>query len=129
MDTRTAEIGQAIIDSENAEDDKAQEVPQNVIEANMDEDNGSPEEAGGVEPMDQGTPNPVTPMANSSTEHFDMSPRTSSKRQAEEDDTDDESPDKRLRPRSPTVSYRTDADSDGMDGGTLSGLNEVDRKI
>ena len=25
--------------------------------------------------------------------------------------------------------YRTDADSDGMDDGTLSGLNEVDRQI
>ena len=42
---------------------------------------------------------------------------------------DDDSPDKRSRPRSPTVSYRTDADSDGMDDGSLSGLNEVDRKI
>ena len=47
LDTRTAEIGQAIIDNENAEDDNAQEVPQNVIEENMDENNGSPEGAGG----------------------------------------------------------------------------------
>ena len=42
---------------------------------------------------------------------------------------DDDSPDKRLRFRSPTVSYRTDADSDRMDDGILSGLNEIDRNI
>ena len=111
MDSRTDEIGQAIIDNENAENDNAQEVPQNVIEENMGESNGSPEGAGGVEPMYRGTPNPITPRAGSSTEHFDMSPRTSSKRQAGDDDMDDDSRDKRLRPGSPTVSYRTDADS------------------
>ena len=58
-----------------------------------------------------------------------MSPRTSSQRQAEDDGMDDESPDKRFGPRSPTMSYRTVADSDGMDDGTLSGLNVVDGKI
>ena len=76
-------------------------------------DNGS-EEAGGVEQMDQEGPDSSTP--------------------AGEDEMDYDSPDKRLRPRSPTVSYRTDADSpsmnsDGADDMTLSGLNEADRKI
>ena len=79
--------------------------------------------------MDQQAPDSSTPMESSTIEHFDMSPRTTSKRQVENDDMDDDSPDKRLRPRSPIVSYRTDADSDGMDDGTLSGLNEIDRII
>ena len=37
--------------------------------------------------------------------------------------------DKRLRPRSPTVSYRTDEDSEIMDDGGINGLDEIDRKI
>ena len=101
MDTRSAEIGQVIIDNENVEDDNAQEAPHNVIEENVDENNSSPEGEGGVEPMDQGAPNPATPIASSSTELFDMAPRASSKRQAEDDDMEDVSPDKRLRPRCP----------------------------
>ena len=42
---------------------------------------------------------------------------------------DDDSPDKRLRPRSPTVSYRTDEDSEIMGDGGIDGLDEIDRKI
>ena len=42
---------------------------------------------------------------------------------------EDDSQDKRPRPRSPTESYRTYADSDVIDDGTLNGFDEVDRKI
>jgi hypothetical protein len=129
LDTRAAEIGQSIIDNENAGDVDVQEAPQNDIEENAEEGDNIPEGTGGDEQMDQQAPDSSTPMESSATEHFDMSPRTTSNRQAEKDDMDDDSPDKRWRPRSPTVSYRTDADSDGMDDGTLSGLNEIDRKF
>ena len=111
LDTRTAEIGQSIIDNENAENNDVQEAPQNDIEENAEEDDNIPEGTGGVEQTDQQAPDSSTPMESSTTEHFDMSPRATSKRQVENDDMDDDSPDKRLRPRSPTVSYRTDADS------------------
>ena len=92
LDTRAAEIGQALVDNENETD---QELPQENINEDINESNNKPEGAGGVEPMDQGAPNPATPIASSSTEHFDMSPRASSKRQAEDDDMEDDSPDKR----------------------------------
>ena len=65
-------------------------------------------------------------------QRFDLSPRGSiPKRRAENDDMDGDSPDKRLKPRSPTVSYRTDAESVGsnMDDGDIGVLNEIDRKI
>ena len=42
---------------------------------------------------------------------------------------EDDSQDKRPRPRSPTVSYRTDADSEVTSDGGLDGLDEIDRKI
>ena len=41
----------------------------------------------------------------------------------------DSSQNNRARPRSPTVSYRTDADSEIMNDGGLDGLDEIDRKI
>ena len=47
MDTRTAEIRQAIIDNENAEDDNAQEVPQNVIEETSTRTTSAQKEQGG----------------------------------------------------------------------------------
>ena len=84
--------------------------------------------------MDQEGPDSSTLAGGTTTEHFDMSPRASSKRPAGEDEMDYDSPDKRLRPRSPTVSYRTDADSpsmnsDGANDMTLSGLNETEGNI
>ena len=53
------------------------------------------------------------------------------KRRSENHDMDDDSPDKRLKPRSPIISYRTDAESVGsnMDDGDIGMLNETDRKI
>ena len=63
------------------------------------------------------------------TEHFDLSPRSSFNRRVDDDDMEDDSQDKRLRPRSPTVSYRTDEDSEIMDDGCVNGLDEIDHKI
>ena len=44
---------------------------------------------------------------------------------------DDDAPEKRPRPRSPTISYSTDATSVGnhMDDGSLDGLDGADRRI
>ena len=42
---------------------------------------------------------------------------------------EDDSQDKWPRPRSPTVSYRTDEDSETTSDGGLDGLDEIDRKI
>ena len=42
---------------------------------------------------------------------------------------EDDSQDKRPRPKRPTVLYRTDADSDIMNDGGLDGLDAIDRKI
>ena len=116
------------MDNENEKDENIPELPQENIEESINESNNGPEGAGEDDPMAQGTPNPSTPRKGPVTEHFDLSQRASSKRQVDGDDMDDDSPEKRLRPRSPTVLYRTDADSDVMDDGTLSGLNEVIRR-
>ena len=44
---------------------------------------------------------------------------------------EDDSQDKRLRPRNPTISYRTDAESVGshMDDGEIGMFDDTDRKI
>ena len=44
---------------------------------------------------------------------------------------EDDSPDKRPRPRSPTISYKTDAEPAGsnMDDGDIGMLNEIGKKI
>ena len=60
-----------------------------------------------------------TPREGPAAEHFDLSPRTSPKRRADNENMEDDSQDKRLRPRSPTVSCHTDANSNGMEDGTL----------
>ena len=125
LDTRVAEIGQAEIDKEANEQDSNQ-APQ---QEDTNENSNDPEGAGGVEPMAQGSPIPSTSREGPAAEYFDLSPRSSPKRRAENDDMEDDSQDKRLRPRSPTVSYRTDADSDIMNDGGLDGLDEIDRKI
>ena len=83
LDTRAAEIGQSIIDNESAGNDDVQEAPQNDIEENAEECDNIPEGTGGDEQMDQQAPDSSTPMESSNTEHFDMSPRTTSKRQVE----------------------------------------------
>ena len=50
-------------------------------------------------------------------------------RGADNDDMEVDAQDKPSRPRSPTVSYHTDAYSNVMEDGTLDGLDEFDRKI
>ena len=79
--------------------------------------------------MVQGSPIPSTPREGPAAECFYLSPRWSPTRRAGNDDMEDDSQDKRPRPRSPTVPYRTDADSDIMNDGGLDGLDEIDRKI
>ena len=79
--------------------------------------------------MAQGFPIPSNSGEGMATEHFDLSPRSSFKRRVDDDDMEDDSQDKRLRPRSPTVSYRTDEDSEIMDDGGVNGLDEIDRKF
>ena len=102
LDTRAAEIGKAIINNENK---NIPEMPHENIEESINESNNGPEGAGEDDPMAQGTPNPSTPRAGPGTEHSDLSPRASSKRLVGGDGMVDDSPDKRLRPRSPFVSY------------------------
>ena len=106
LDTRVAEIGQAEIDRANDEQkiDKAQDdigegvVPETMITA----------------PMDQGSPVPSTPRDVPEPDRFDISSRPATpKRRIDEDDMEDESQDKKPRPRSATISYRTDAESVG----------------
>ena len=125
MDTRVAEIGQAEIDKESGEPVNIQEPQQK----DTNENTIGPEEAGGVEPMVQGSPIPSNSGEGTAAEHFDLSPRSSFKRRVDDDDMEDDSQDKRPRPRSPTVSHRTDADSEIMNDGGLDGLDEIDRKI
>ena len=125
LDIRVAEIGQAEIDKESGEQGNNQEPQQEDINENSNDPDG----AGGVEPMVQGSPMPSTPREGPAAEHFDLSPRSFFKRRAEDDDVEDDSQDKRPRPRSPTVSYRTDADSNIMNDGGLDGLGKIDRKI
>ena len=64
--------------------------------------------------------------------HFDVSPRgTTPKRRVDDDEMEDDAPEKRQRPRTPAISYCTDADLVGsdMDDGTLDGLRGIDQKI
>ena len=78
----------------------------------------------------------ITPQ-RSREDHRDstcVTERIDPKRRAEnEDDMEDDSTDKRMRPRSLTVSYRTDAESvesnADMGEGDLSMLDETDKKI
>ena len=82
--------------------------------------------------MEQGTPVPRTLRNSPEPQRFDMSPRGSSpKRRVGNDDMEDDSQDKRPRPRSPTISYRTDAESVGsnMDDGEIGMLDDTDKKI
>jgi len=83
-------------------------------------------------PMEHDTPASSTPKDAPELQRFDLSPRGSiPKRRVQHDDMEDDAPDKRPRPRSPTISYRTDAESVGsnMDDGDIGMLNEIDRKI
>ena len=123
LDVRVAEIGQAEIDK-GTKFDAGHEVDQGTAqEQKMENENDVADLFGNFdddqEPSGEGA----------ATEHFDMSPRSSFERTGGEDEMEDDSTDKRLRPRSPTVSYRTDEDSDIMDDGGLNGLDEIDRKI
>ena len=93
---------------------------------------GNTEEAEENTPMDQGEPTPSIPRNAPELERFDISSRQASpKRIIGEDDMDDESQDKTPRVRSPTISYRTDAESVGskMDDATIDLLNDIDKKF
>ena len=126
LDTRVAEIGQAELDREENE--------RKVDQAPVQEDNleGSVEEAEGTAPMEQGAPISSTPRNAPEPKRFDMSPRgTSPKRKIGDDDMEDDSRDKRPRPRCPTISYRTDAHSVGsnMDGRAIDMHKDTDKNI
>ena len=122
MHTTVAEIGQAELDKENAEPETDQTLyREDVVEGNVDE-----------APMDQGSPIPSTTRDAPDPERFDISSRhPSPKRRINDDDMEDESQDKKPRPRSPTISYRTDAESVGsnMDDRTSDDLDDTDKKI
>ena len=120
-----AEIGQAEIDRGNIEkEDNPEPQHENIVEGNND-----PAGAGGDDLMAEGSPVPSTPREGPVTEQFDSSRRTPPTRRADNDDMDGDTQDKRLRPRSLMLSYRTDADPNGLEDKTLHGLNEVDTKI
>ena len=57
--------------------------------------------------------------------------RAKPKRRFDDDDMEGDSQDKKPRPRSPTVSYRTDAESVGsnMDDRNLDMLDDIDKKV
>ena len=102
------------------------------VQGQEDGAEGNVEGADETAPMEQGTPDPSTPRDAPEPQRFDTSPRGSSpKRRVGNDDMEDDSQDKRPRPRSPTVSYRTDAESVGsnMDGGEIGMLDETNKKI
>ena len=95
LDTKDAEIGQAELDK--------QEDEQNVDQAQGQEDDadGNVEEADETKPTEQGTPVPSTPRDAPEPQRFDMSRRGSSpKRRVGNDNMEDDSQDKRPRPRS-----------------------------
>ena len=124
MDTKVAEIGQAELDKQENEQSADQAQGQNA-EGQVD---GTVE----ADPMEHDTPSSSTPKDAPDPQRFDLSPRGSiPKRRIENDDVEDDSPDKRLRPRSPTISYKTDAESVGsnMDDGDIGIPNEIDSKI
>ena len=124
VDTRVAEIGQAELDKENGEP-KTDQAREDIVE-------GEVNEADVTALMDQGSPVPSTPRDAPDPERFDISSRHSSpKTRIGEDDMEDKSQDKRPRPRSPTISYRTDAESVGsqIDDAPMDLLDVVDKKI
>ena len=55
--------------------------------------------------------------------------RSSPKRRVGNDDMEDDSQDKRPRPRSPTISYRTDAVGSQIDDGEVGILDDTNKKI
>ena len=119
LDTKVAEIGQAELDKQ-AEGDK-----EHVPDQNVENEDDVAELFGNFDD---------TPEVQRGPQRFDLSPRGSiPKRRTENDDMEDDSTDKRLRPRSPTVSYKTDDASVGsnidMDECDIGMLNEIDRKI
>ena len=119
-----AEVGQAELDTENDEPKTDQAQEDNV--------EGDVNDAEVTTPMDQGSPVPSTPRDAPDPEWFDISSKQSSpQRRIGEDDMEDESQDKKPRPRSSTISYRTDAESvcSQMDDTSIDMLDGVDKKI
>ena len=127
LDIRVVEIGQAEIDKET----KVQEKPnvEHEVDQGTAPDRKMENEDDVAELLGNFDDAPELSGEGADTDHFDMSPRSSFKRRNDDDDMEDGSQDKRLRPRSPTVSYRTDEDSVIMDDVGLNGLDEIDRKI
>ena len=120
-----AELGKAELDR--------QEDEQKVDQASVQEDNveGNVEEAEGCA---DGTRQSYSQHSERCPEpqRLDMSPRGMfPKRRVGDDDMEDDSLDKRPRLRSPTISYRTDAESVGsnMDDPAIDMLNDIDKKI
>ena len=123
-----AEIGQAEIDRANDEQkiDTAQDdivegfLPETVVtDQKMENEDDVAELFGSFDEA----PEP---------EMFDISSRQHSpKRRIGEDEMEDASQDKKHKPRSQTISYRTDEESTGsqMDDASIGMLNDVDRKI
>ena len=109
LDTKVAEMGQAEIDEQarvGKEPEVQHEIDQEATPEHKEENEDDIAEIFGD--FDD------APELHRGPQRFDMSPRSSiPKRRAENDDMDDDSPDKRVRPRSPTISYRTDAESVG----------------
>ena len=119
LDTKVAEIGQAELDKQAEVDEE------HVPDQNVENEDDVAELFGDFDDA---------PELQRGPQRFDLSPRGSiPKRRAENDDMEDDSTDKRLRPRSPTVSYKTDDASVGsnadMDECDIGMLNEIDRKI
>ena len=124
LDVRVAEIGQAEIDKET--EDNVEPVTETAAKEQKTEDEEDVAEL--FQTIDGDFDD--APELQRGTQRYDMSPRASmAKRRSDNDDMDDDATDKRLRPRSPTVSYRSDQDSGFMDDGNLNGLDEIDRKI
>jgi hypothetical protein len=119
LDTKVAEIGQAELDKQAEVDEE------HVPDQNIENEDDVAELFGNFDDA---------PEVERGPQRFDLSPRGSiPKRREENDDMEDDSTDKRLRPRSPTVSYKTDDASVGsnvdMDECDIGMLNEIDRKI
>ena len=125
LDTRMAEIGQAKLDR------AADEPREDQIPGRKDVE-GSTEEAEENTAMDQNDISPSIPRNAPEPERFDIASREATpKRRIGEDDMEEDSHKKRPRPRSPTISYRTDAESVGsnMDDRAIDMLNDTDKKI
>jgi hypothetical protein len=122
LDTKAAEIGQAELDKQAKVDEEHLPEGQMFPEPVAENEDDVAELFGDFDDA---------PEVQRGPQRFDLSPRGSiPKRRVENDDMEDDSTDKRLRPRSPTISYRTDDASVGSNADMIEGdigmLNEID---